>query len=262
MGVAHPFRRQESRTPVACGDTRSGGRVGRSAAGGPQAVRRHSQVDAGGSARQHRDPEHPRAGLGARPTRESADRNRSVHWLYRRVRPGTCSAKVRRSHDASAQTNRRTCRRTARVGPRSAYQRESAGRSREAESTGLHSPGTSPRPPRTSLRPGQRRRSHRPTAPSRPRPPETATPPAGPTPRSRAKVSATVRQRPTIFRQPHEDSQEDQQSRSASRHRTRARAQFREQGHPRIWRPHRRRSGTNLRRQTQIGPDNTKAAGH
>ncbi|WP_051782643.1 MULTISPECIES: hypothetical protein [unclassified Streptomyces] len=44
----------------------------------------------------------------ARPTAASVDRRRSVRRPYRRVKPGSCSAKVRRPHEVTGQRNRRT----------------------------------------------------------------------------------------------------------------------------------------------------------
>lgn len=50
----------------------------------------------------------PARPVSARPTETYVDRSRSVRRPNRRVSPGTCSAKVLRGQEFSAQTNRRT----------------------------------------------------------------------------------------------------------------------------------------------------------
>lgn len=55
--------------------------------------------------RARRAPARP---ASARPTAASVDRRRSVRRPYRRVKPGNCSAKVRRPHEMTGQRNLRT----------------------------------------------------------------------------------------------------------------------------------------------------------
>lgn len=52
----------------------------------------------------------PARPANARPISASADRSRSVRWLYRRVRPATCSTNVRRPQERSSHMKRRTRR--------------------------------------------------------------------------------------------------------------------------------------------------------
>lgn len=81
-----------------------------------------------------------------RPTSASADRIRSVCWMYRRVRPASCSTNVRRMQETFSHVNRRTRSRRPPATPPREDRRGIAGR-RRATHRFLLSPGALGRGP-------------------------------------------------------------------------------------------------------------------